>query len=171
MRNALDGYEGQVSIGGRRITNLRYADDTTLLARTADELQDLIDRVKQTSEEYGLFLNVKKTKVMICGANNDQHVQADGEDIETVNTFNFLGSLIVDRGGSSQEIKRRLAMARTSAISLDQIWKDRGISRNTKIHIMNALVFPIAMVQRQVLQEQQTERKFKHLKYGAGERC
>ncbi|PIK33998.1 endonuclease-reverse transcriptase [Apostichopus japonicus] len=144
MRLALDDFVGQVSIGGRQINNLRYADDTTLLARTAAELQDLIERVKQSSEEYGLYLNVKKTKVMICGGKNDHHIQADGEDVEVVNTFNFLGSLIVDGGGCSQEIRRRLAMARSSAINLTDIWKDRGISRNTKIHIMNALVFPIA---------------------------
>ena len=91
-----------------------------------------------------MFLNVKKTKVMICGGNVDQQVKAGGEDIEVVNTFNFLGSLIVDEGGSSQEIKRRLAMARTSAIALTDIWKDRGISRTTKMNIMDALVFPIA---------------------------
>ena len=144
MRKALDGFPGMVSIGGRQLTNLRYADDTTLIARTASDLQDLINRVKKTSEEYGLFLNVKKTKVMICGGNMDQHVEADGEDIETVNTFNFLGSLIVDEGGSSQEIRRRLAMARASAIALTEIWKDRGISRATKKNIMDALVFPIA---------------------------
>ncbi len=118
MRNALDGYSGTVSIGGRPITNLRYADDTTLIAKTASDLQDLIDRVKKGSEEYGLYLNVKKTKVMICGGNPEQQVQADGDDIEVVNTFNFLGSLIVNEGGSSQEIKRRLAMARTSAVAL-----------------------------------------------------
>ena len=144
MRKALDGFSGRVSIGGRQLTNLRYADDTTLIARTASDLQDLINRVKKTSEEYGLFLNVKKTKVMICGGNMDQHVEADGEDIEIVNTFNFLGSLIVDEGGSSQEIRRRLAMARASAIALTEIWKDRGISRATKKNIMDALVFPIA---------------------------
>ena len=144
MRIALDGYEGQVSIGGRQINNLRYADDTTLIARTAAELQDLIERVKISSEKYGLLLNVKKTKVMICGGKNDHHIQTDGEDIEIVNTFNFLGAMIVDTGGSSEEIKRRLAIGRTSAIGLTSIWKDRGISRNTKIKIMNTLVFPVA---------------------------
>ena len=81
MRNALDGYSGMVSIGGRQLTNLRYADDTTLIARTASELQDLINRVKKGSEEYGLFLNVKKTKVMICGGNANQQVKADGDVI------------------------------------------------------------------------------------------
>ena len=82
---------------------------------------------------------------MVCGTRNEQQIQADGEDIEVVNTFNFLGSLIVDSGGSSAEIKRRLAQARTSAIGLTNIWKDRGISRNTKSQIMNTLVFPIAL--------------------------
>ena len=144
MRNALDGFSGEVSVGGRQLTNLRYADDTTLIARTAPELQNLIDRVKSTSEEYGLFLNVKKTKVMIYGGSPNQPVKADGEDIEVVNTFNFLGSVIVDEGGSSQEIRRRLAMARTAAIGLTDIWKDRGITKTTKKSILNALVFPIA---------------------------
>ena len=133
-----------MSVGGRQLTNLRYADDTTLISRTAPELQNLIDRVKSTSEEYGLFLNVKKTKVMIYGGSPNQPVKADGEDIEVVNTFNFLGSVIVDEGGSSQEIRRRLAMARTAAIGLTDIWKDRGITKTTKKSIMNALVFPIA---------------------------
>ncbi|XP_072025197.1 uncharacterized protein [Amphiura filiformis] len=81
---------------------------------------------------------------MICDGNVDQQVKAGGEDIEVVNTFNFLESLIVEEGGSSQEIKRWLAMARTSAIAITDIWKDRGISRTTKMNIMDALVFPIA---------------------------
>ena len=81
---------------------------------------------------------------MIYGGSPNQPVKADGEDIEVVNTFNFLGSVIVDEGGSSQEIRRRLAMARTAAVGLTDIWKDRGITKTTKKSIMNALVFPIA---------------------------
>ena len=83
---------------------------------------------------------------MIYGGTLDQNqaLHADDEDIEVVNNFNFLGSLIVNEGGSSKDIRRRLAMARTSAISLTDIWKDRGISRTTKVRLMNAFVFPIA---------------------------
>ena len=91
------------SIGGCQINNLRYADNTALLARTAAEHQDLIERVKKSNEEYGLYLNVKKTKVMICGGKNDHSIQAEGEDIEEVNTFNFLGSLIVYPMGEAQK--------------------------------------------------------------------
>ncbi|XP_072030514.1 uncharacterized protein [Amphiura filiformis] len=82
---------------------------------------------------------------MICGGDTNQQVKVNGEDVEQVDTFNFRGSLIDNAGGSSQEIRRRLAMARSSAIALTDIWKDRGISKATKIHIMDALVFPIAL--------------------------
>ncbi|XP_072041137.1 uncharacterized protein [Amphiura filiformis] len=112
-----DSGDSQVSVGGRKINNLRYADDTTLIAKSSDELQDL---------------NVKKTKIMICGGDTNQQVKVNGEDMEQVDTFNFLGSLIDNAGGSLQEIGRRLAMARSSAIALTDIWKD--ISKATKIH-------------------------------------
>ena len=81
MRRALDGVTGHVSIGGRKITNLRYADDTTLIARSAEELQELIDRVKLCSEELGLHLNDKKTKIMICGGDVNQQLMVDGKNV------------------------------------------------------------------------------------------
>ena len=104
MQKAFDGYSDAVSIGGRPLTSLSYADNTTLIARTASDFQALINQVKESSEEHRLYLNVKKTKVMICGGNADQPVKADGKDIEVLYTFNFLGSLIVDEDGSSQEM-------------------------------------------------------------------
>ncbi|XP_038064001.1 uncharacterized protein LOC119734536 [Patiria miniata] len=104
-----------------RETNFTYADDTTLIAKTAAELQDQIDRIKRTSEEYGLCLDVRKTNVTMSGGVTDQQLQDDGEDIEVVKTFNFLRSLIVSDGGSSQEIKRRLAKARSAAFALTDI--------------------------------------------------
>ncbi|XP_072039815.1 uncharacterized protein [Amphiura filiformis] len=82
---------------------------------------------------------------MICGGDTNQQVKVNGELVEQVATFNFLGSIIDNAGGSSQEIRRRLVMVRSSAIALTDIWKDRGISKATKIHIMDALVFPIAL--------------------------
>jgi hypothetical protein len=145
MRKAFDEFDGQVSVGGRTITNLRYADDTTLIARTAEELLELIGRVKAASEQYGLYLNVKKTKIMICGDEKQQSMVVDGEEVDQVDTFNFLGSFIVKDGGSSAEIKRRLAMAKTSASTLSNIWKDKEITRATKIRVMKALVFPVAL--------------------------
>ena len=93
-------FTGHVSIGGRKITNLRYADDTTLIARSAEELQELIDSVKLCSEELGLLLNVKKTKVMICGGDVNQEVMVDGKNKVQVDSFNFLGSYISNEGGS-----------------------------------------------------------------------
>ncbi len=145
MRKAFDDFSGKVSVGGRAITNLRYADDTTLIASSAEELLDLIIRVKVASEQYGLYLNVKKTKIMICGDVPKQRIVVDGEEVDQVDTFNFLGSLIVKEGGSSAEIKRRLAMAKTSASTLSTIWKDNDITRATKIGVMRALVFPVAL--------------------------
>ena len=94
MRRAYDGVTGQMSVGGRKINNLRSADDTTLIAKSSDELQDIIDRVKASSEEFGLHLNVKKTKTMVCRGDANQQVKVDGEVVEQVDTFNFLGSLI-----------------------------------------------------------------------------
>ena len=99
----------------------------------------IIHGVKKSSEEYGLYLNIKKTKIMIYGRNADQPVKADGEDIEVANTFNFHGSLVVDEGGSSHWIQRRLDMVRTPAFK-----RDKGISRAAEIIIMDALVFSIA---------------------------
>ena len=103
----------------------------------------------------------------------DQHVDADGEDIEIVNTFNFLGSLIVDEGGSSQEIRRRLAIARASAITLMDIWKDRGISRATKKNIpWKPWSFQLLHMDLKLgLLERQTDLESKLLKTGAGGRC
>ena len=107
MRRAFNGVTGQVSVGGRKINNLRYADDTTLIAKSSDELQDLIDRVKASSEEFGLHLNVKKTKTMICGGDANQQVKVDGEVVEQVDTFNFLGSLI-DNAGAVHRISENV---------------------------------------------------------------
>ena len=87
MRKAFDDFSGKVSVGGRAITNLRYADDTTLIASSAEELLDLIIRVKVASEQYGLYLNVKKTKIMICGDVPKQRIEVDGEEVDQVDTF------------------------------------------------------------------------------------
>jgi hypothetical protein len=143
MRKALDGFKGGISIGGRLLNNLRYADDTTLLTTTQEDMQELIERVRIASEECGLFLNVKKTKIMAIG---DQHpvIKANNNIIDIVEEFNFLGSYIKNTGGSSKEIKRRLSMARTSMINMQNIWKNHDVSKSTKIRLINSLIFSIA---------------------------
>ncbi len=145
MRLALEGCKCGINVGGRRINNLRYADDTTLLASSARELEELIEKVRIESEEFGLFLNVGKTKVMIINQQEEYpHIHAGNEDIEIVDQFNFLGSMISNQGGCSVEIRRRIGMAKTSMCSMNKLWKDRNISKATKIRLVSSLIFPIA---------------------------
>lgn len=144
MRMALDNCMSGISIGGRRINNLRYADDTTLLAGSAKELEDLIERVRTESEKFGLFLNVSKTKVMIINQlEENPSIHAGNQAIEIIDQFNFLGSMISNQGGSSIEIRRRIAMAKTSMSAMHKLWKDRSISKTTKIRLVSTLIFPI----------------------------
>ena len=145
MRLALENNDSGISVGGRSINNLRYADDTTLLAGSAKELENLIERVRIESEKFGLFLNVSKTKVLIVNQCEDNtSIHAGNDAIEIIDHFNFLGSMISNQGGCSTEIKRRLAMARTSMSTMNKIWKDRSIIKTTKIRLVSTLIFPIA---------------------------
>ena len=145
MRRALVDWCGGISIGGWQLNNLRYADDTTLLAGSLDELSDVLVRVKNESEAMGLRLNVAKTKLMIIGGNNSTSpLVIDGKEVEEVSQFNFLGSLITNEGGCSEEIRKRLAMARSTMAKLSNIFNDRSITKTTKIRLVQALVFPIA---------------------------
>ena len=143
MREALADWDGVISIGGRMITNLRYADDTTLIAETKNELIAIMERVKLASEKAGLYLNVGKTKVMMSEDQGEMVV--DGKHIEVVSHFIFLGSLITKDGFCEKEIRRRLAMGRSAMGGLTKIWKDRGITLRTKIRLVKALVFPIVL--------------------------
>ncbi|MBJ5686593.1 hypothetical protein JGH00_22580 [Salmonella enterica subsp. enterica serovar London] len=114
-----------VKIGGRNINNLRYADDTTLLSETRDGLKHLIKRIKEESEKFGLFLNIKKAKLMTTARNGNVKITVNGEEIDCVQEFTFLGSQI-DQSGP--EIKRRIALGRTAMMSMNQIWKSKDIS-------------------------------------------
>ena len=138
MREALEDWDGGISIGGRMITNLRYADDTTLIAETKNDLIEIMERVKLASEKAGLYINVGKTKVMMTEDQGEMVV--DGKHIEVVSHFIFLGSLITKDGFCEKEISRRLAMG-----GLTKIWKDRGITLRTKIRLVKDLVFPIVL--------------------------
>ena len=146
MREALEGFEGTVKMGGRPITNLRYADDVALLAGSREELQQLVDQVNTASKRVGLELNVKKTKTMIVtkviGPN--QPIQVNDKYIEIVETFQYLGSQITNNYDDSPEIRGRLSIARTAASALTTIWKDKAVHITTKIKLLRTLIFPIA---------------------------
>jgi len=144
MREAgLDEIEEGVKIGGRNLNNLRYADDTTLLANRELGLQKIIENVKCASENAGLYLNVKKTKIM--STNEMDTLKVDGEAIEVVNSFQFLGSTITKDGECKEEIRKRIMLGRTAMSGLDKIWKDKNITKKTKVRLVKALVFPVTM--------------------------
>ena len=141
MRNAgLDEAQAGVKISRRNINNLRYADDTTLMAESEEELKSLLMKVKEESEKVGLKLNIQKTKIMASGPITSQ--QIDGE---TVADFIFLGSKITADGDCSHEIKRRLLLGRKIMTNLDSIFKSRDITLPTKVRLVKAMVFPVVM--------------------------
>ena len=125
------------------INNLRYADDTTLMAESEAELKSLLMKVKEESEKVGLKLNIRTTKIMPCGPITSW--QIDGETEETVADFIFLGSKIAADGDCSHEIKRCLLLGRKVMTSLDSILKSRDITLPTKVHLVKAMVFPVVM--------------------------
>ena len=144
MRNAgLDEVQAGIKITGRNINNLRYADDTTLMAESEEELKSLLMKVKVESEKVGLKLNIQKMKIMASGPITSW--QIDGETMETVTDFIFLGSKITADGDCSHEIKRRLLLARKVMTNLDSIFKSRDITLSTKVHLVKAMVFPVVM--------------------------
>ena len=144
MRNAgLEETQAGIKIAGRNINNLRYADDTTLITESEEELKSLLMKVKEVSEKVGLKLNVQKTKIMASGPITS--LQIDGVTVETVSDFIFLGSKITADGDCSHEIKRRLPLGRKAMTNLDSILKSRDITLPTKVHLVKAMVFPVVM--------------------------
>ena len=144
MQNSgLNEAQAIVKIAWRNINNLRYADDTTLMAESEVELKSLLMKVKEESEKAGLKLNIQKTKIMASGAITSW--QIDGETMETVADFIFLGSKITADGDCSHEIKRRLLLGRKVMTNLDSILKSRDITLPTKVHLVRAMVFPEVM--------------------------
>ena len=145
MRNAgLDEAQARIKISGRNINNIRYADDTTLMAESEEELKSLLMKVKEESEKVDLKLNMLKTKIMASGPITSW--QIDGETVQTVADFNFLGSNITADGDCSHEIKRHLLLGRRAIKSnLDSLLKSRDITLPTKVHIVKAMVFPVVM--------------------------
>ena len=140
MRNAgLDEAQTGIKIAGRNINNLRYADDTTLTAECEEELKSLLMKVKEESEKVDWKLNIQKTKIMASGPISSW--QIDGETMETVRDFIFLGSKITADGDCSHEIKRRLLLGRKVITKLDSILKSRDITLPTKVCLVKAMVF------------------------------
>ena len=141
MRNAgLDEAQAGIKIAGRNINNLRYADDTTLMADSEEELKCLLMKVKEESEKVGLKLNIQKTKIMASGPITSWQI-----DQETVANFIFRGSKITADLDCSHEIKRHLLFGRKAMTNLDSILKSRDISLLTKFHVVKAMVFPVVM--------------------------
>ena len=132
-----------IKIARRNINNLRYADDTTLMAESEEELKSLLMKVKVQSEKVGFKLNIRKTKIMASGPITLW--ERDGETVETMSDFIFLGSKITTDGDCSHEIKRRLLLGRKVMTNLDSIFKSRDVNLPTKVHLVKAMVFPVVM--------------------------
>ena len=144
MRNAgLEEAQTGIKIAGRNITNLRYADDTTLVAENEEQLKSLLMKVKEETEKVGLKLNIQKTKIMASGPITSWEI--DGETMETVADFILGGSKITADVDCSHEIKRRLFLGRKVMTSLDSILKSRNIILPTKVCLVKAMVFPVVM--------------------------
>ena len=144
MRNAgLEEAQAGIKIAGRNINNLRYADDTTLMAESEEKLKSLLMKVKEESEKVGLKLNIQKTK--ITASSPITSWQIDGETVETVGDFILEGSKITADGDCSQEIKRHLLLGRKVMTNLDSILKSRAITLPTKVRLVKAMVFPVIM--------------------------
>ena len=144
MRNAgLEEAQAAIKIAGRNINNLRYADDTTLMAESEEELKSLLVKVKVESEKVGLKLNIQKTKIMASGAITSWQIH--GETVETVSDFMFWGSKITADSDCSHKIKRCLLLGRKVMTNLDSILKSRDITLPTEVHLAKAMVFPVVM--------------------------
>ena len=140
MRNAgLEEAQARIKIAGRNINNFRYADDTTLMAESEEELPSLLMKVKEESEKVGFKLNIQKTKIMASGPITSW--QTDGETMKTVRVFIVGGSKITADGDCSHEIKRCLLLGRKAVTNIDSILKRRDITLPTKVHLVKAMVF------------------------------
>ena len=143
MRNAgLEEAQAEIKIAGRNINHLRYADDTTLMAESEEELKSLLMKVEEESEKVGLKLNFQKTKIMASGPIPSW--QIDGETVETVRDY-FLDFKITADGDYSHEIKRCLLLGRKVMTDLDSILKSRDITLSTKVHLVKVMVLPVVM--------------------------
>ena len=139
MKRWADEAQAGIKIAGRNINNVRYADDTALMAESEEELKSLLTKVKEESEKVGLKLNIQKTKIMASGPNTSW--QIDGETMDTVTAFILLGSKITADVDCSHEIKRQFLLGRKAMTNLDGMLKSRDITLPTKVHLVKAMVF------------------------------
>ena len=154
MKNAgLDEAQAGIKIARRNINNLKYVDDTTLMAESEEELKSLLMKVKEESKKVGLKLKIQKTKIMASGPTTSW--QIDGE---TVTDFNFGDSKITANGDCSHEIKRHLPLGRKVMTNLDSILKSRDITLSTKVHLVKAMVFPVVTYRCEVWTVKKAER-------------
>ena len=145
MRNAgLEETQTGIKIAGRNINILRYADDTTLMAESEEELKSLLMKVKEESKKVGLNLNIQKTKIMASGPITSWEI--DGETVETVSDFILGGSKITADDDCNHEIKRRLLLGRKVMTNLDSIFKSKDITLPTKVRLVKVMVFPVVIV-------------------------
>ena len=157
MRNAsLDEARAGIKISGRNINNVRYADDTTFMAESEEELQSLLMKVKEEGEKAGLKFNMQKTKIMASGPIISWEI--DGETVETVSDLIFWGSKITADGDCSHEIKRCLLLGRKVMTNLDSILESRDITLPTKVHLVKAMVFPVVIYGRESWTIKKAER-------------
>ena len=158
MRNTgLEEAQAGIKIAGRNINNLRYADDTTLMAESEKELKSLLMKVKEESEKVGLKLSIQKTKIMASGPITSWEI--DGETVETVSDFILGGSKITADGDCSHKIKRHLLLGKTVMTNLDSILKSRDITLPTKVHLIKAMVFPVVMYECEIWNVKKAERQ------------
>ena len=144
MRNAgLEEAQAGIKIAGRNINNLRYADNTTLMAESEEELKSPLMKVKEQSDKVGLKLNIQKMRIMASGPSTSWEL--DGETVETVSDFILGGSKVTADGDCSHEIKRRLLLGRKVMTNLNSILKSRDITLPTKVHLVKAMFFPVIM--------------------------
>ena len=139
----MDETQAGIKIAGKNISNLRYADGTTLMAESEEELKSLLVKAKKESEKAGLKLNIQKTKIMASGTITSW--QIDGETMETVTDFILLDSKITANGNCSHEIKRHLLLRRKAMTNLDSILKSRNITLPTKVCLVKVMIFPVVM--------------------------
>ena len=158
MRNAgLEEAQAGIKIAGRNINNLRYADDTTLMAESEEELKSLLMKMKEESEKVGLKLNIQKTTIMASDPITSWEI--DGETEETVSDFTFGGSKITADGDCSHEVKRHLLLGRKVMTNLDSIFKSRDITLPTKVRLAKAMVFPVVVYECESWTVKKAERR------------
>ena len=144
MQNArLDEAQAGIKIAGRNINNLRYADETTLMAESQEERKSLLMKVREENEKVGLKLNIQKTKILTSSPITSW--QIDGETVETLRDFISLGSKITVDGDFNHDIKRHLLLGRKAITNLDIVLKSRDITLSTEVHLVKAMIFPVVM--------------------------